>query len=56
MCKAGKHDGPELAGLRVYHVFWTLDPYGRTIEKPDSKDKLAEIMKPLPDAPAGGKS
>jgi len=54
--KAGKHDGPELAGLRVYHVFWTLDPYGRTIEHPDSKDKLAEIMRPIAVTSAGGKS
>ena len=22
----GRHDGPELVKLRMYHVFWTLDP------------------------------
>jgi hypothetical protein len=60
--KAGEHDGPELAGLRVYHTFWTLDPYGRTIEHPDRKDLLAQIMKPAnqtsTETPAtnGGKS
>ena len=48
MRKAGKHDGPELAGLRIYNCFWTLDPYGKTIEHPDKKVKLAEFMKPAP--------
>jgi len=51
MRRAGRHDGPELAGLRAYHVFWTLDPYGKTIEHPDSKQKIAEVM-----LPEGGKS
>jgi hypothetical protein len=51
--KAGKQDGPELAGLRVYNCFWTLDPDGKTIEHPDKKVLLSEIMK---SAPTGAKS
>jgi hypothetical protein len=47
---AGKHDGPKLAGMRVYRVYWTLDPYGKTIEHPDRKVLLGEYM--LPDAGA----
>jgi hypothetical protein len=39
----GRHDGPELAKLRMYHVFWTLDPWGATIEKPDRKELVEEV-------------
>jgi hypothetical protein len=47
--KAGKHDGPELTGLRVYTCYWTLDPYGKTIEHPDKKVLVKEVLKsPLP--------
>lgn len=55
MRRAGRHDGPELAGIRVYHVYWTLDPYGKTIEHPDSKVKMAEVMLPI-DEKSSGKS
>lgn len=41
--RAGRHNGPELTSLRVYHVFWTLDSYGSTIEKPDRKEKIDEV-------------
>ena len=46
MRRAGKHDGPALVGMRVYHVYWTLDPYGKTIEHPDSKTRVGEYMEP----------
>ena len=48
---AGKHDGPQLVGMRVYRVYWTLDPYGKTIEHPDRKELLGEYM--LPQASQG---
>jgi hypothetical protein len=51
MRRAGRHNGPELAGIRVYRVYWTLDPDGKTIEHPDSKVLLGEYM-----SPAQGKS
>ena len=29
--------------LRMYRVYWTLDPYGATIEKPDRKVLIDEV-------------
>lgn len=46
--RAGRHSGPELSKLRLYHVYWTLDPMGATIEKPDRKVLVKEVS--LPDA------
>ncbi len=44
--RGGHHDGPELVKLRMYHVFWTLDPHGATIEKPDRRELIAEVSLP----------
>jgi hypothetical protein len=44
--RGGRHDGPELVKLRMYHVFWTLDPYCSTIEKPDRKEFVDEVALP----------
>jgi hypothetical protein len=41
--RGGRHPGPELTTLRLYHVFWTLDSYGSTIEKPDRKVEIDEV-------------
>jgi hypothetical protein len=44
--RGGRHDGPELVKLRMYHVLWTLDPWGATIEKPDHKELVDEVALP----------
>jgi hypothetical protein len=44
--RKGKLDAPALVGMRVYRVYWTLDPYGKTIEHPDSKTRVGEYMTP----------
>jgi hypothetical protein len=41
--RGGRHPGPELVKLRLYHVFWTFDSYGSTIEKPDKKVLIDEV-------------
>jgi hypothetical protein len=30
----------------MYHVLWTLDPFGATIEKPDHKELVDEVALP----------
>ncbi len=49
---AGLHDGPALAGLKVYRVTWELDPWARNVDAPARMDLLAEIHR----APAGRSS
>jgi hypothetical protein len=44
--RGGRIDGPELVKLRMYHVLWTLDPFGATIEKPDRKELIDEVALP----------
>jgi hypothetical protein len=44
--RAGRHDGPALSGLRLYKVYWTLDPWGANIDKPDKKVLLHEVSLP----------
>jgi len=44
--KGGRHPGPELSAIRMYKVYWTLDPYGATIEKPDRKVLVDEVTAP----------
>ena len=44
--RGGRHEGPELVKLRMYHVFWTLDPAGANIEKPDRKELIEEVTMP----------
>lgn len=34
---AGLHTGPKLAGLKLYRVRWTLDPWARNAKTPDEK-------------------
>jgi hypothetical protein len=44
--RGGRHEGPELVKLRMYHAFWTLDPTGANIEKPDRKELIEEVALP----------
>jgi hypothetical protein len=47
--RAGRHNGPLLITIRLYHVFWTLDPTGRNIDSPDRRELIDEAD--LPDNP-----
>ena len=40
----GRNDGPELSGIRMYRVFWQLDPWARNVDSPTRKDLLHEIV------------
>ena len=44
--RAGGMRGRNWLKLRMYHVFWTLDPIGKTIEKPDRKELIDEVTLP----------
>jgi hypothetical protein len=41
--RGGRHQGPELAKLRMYHVFWTLHVSGDNLDQPDRKELIAEV-------------
>lgn len=41
--RAGRHNGPPLQAVRVYRVYWVLDPWARNIERPDRKNLLVEV-------------
>ena len=40
--REGRHDGPPLAGLRLYEVTWRFDPELRNINRPDERILLNE--------------
>ncbi|HEX6940098.1 MAG TPA: hypothetical protein VF158_11855 [Longimicrobiales bacterium] len=42
----GAHDGPPLAGVRLYRAEWTLDPWARNVARPDRRELIAELMDP----------
>jgi hypothetical protein len=46
MRREGRHGGPELITIRLYHVFWTLDPWGRNLDSPDRKELIDEAESP----------
>ncbi len=46
--RAGAHDGPPLAGLRLYAGHWQLDPAARNAAAPDTRRPVAEFMAPPP--------
>lgn len=41
---AGRHDGPPLAGIRLYDVHWKLDPWARNAHHPDARELIAEVL------------
>jgi hypothetical protein len=41
--QSGGHDGPELSGLRMYRVTFTLDADGRNIDQPDAKQLIDQV-------------
>jgi hypothetical protein len=41
--RAGKHDGPPLAAVRLYRMQWQLDPHARNVATPDERQPLREV-------------
>lgn len=41
--RVGLHNGPRLQAIRLYRVYWVLDPWARNIDHPDRKDLLVEV-------------
>jgi len=42
--RAGRHDGPPLRAMRLYQVYWVLDPWARNVNHPDRKNLLVEVQ------------
>jgi hypothetical protein len=40
---AARHSGPPLEGLRLYRVYWKLDPSALNVNLPDKKELLSEV-------------
>jgi hypothetical protein len=40
---AGRHGGPQLVGMRLYRVTWTLEPSASNVDRPDYKELLTEV-------------
>jgi hypothetical protein len=41
--QAGRHQGPPLEGIRLYRVYWQLDPWARNADQPNRKELLFEV-------------
>ena len=44
--KKGRHHGPALKGIRLYHLQWKLDPQARNKDLPDQRELVAEWIAP----------
>jgi hypothetical protein len=44
--RQGRFSGPVLSGIRMYRVYWHLDPLGRNITSPDKMDLILEVKLP----------
>jgi hypothetical protein len=42
--REGRHNGPPLAGMRLYRLTWTLDPSASNVDQPDRKELLTEVV------------
>jgi hypothetical protein len=40
---AGLHNGPPLRGIRLYRLYWKLDPWARNVDDPDSRELVLEV-------------
>ena len=40
--QAGRHDGPPLQGIKLYQLYWQLDPRAGNVDQPDHRKLLAE--------------
>ncbi len=45
--RAGLHDGPVLRGMRLYRLTWALLPRASNVERPEGKEFLLEVGRPL---------
>jgi hypothetical protein len=41
--QAGRHHGPPLQAMRLYQVYWVLDPWARNVDRPDSEELVVEV-------------
>ena len=41
--RAGRHHGPPLEGIRLYQLYWKLDPWARNADQPDRRELLFEV-------------
>jgi len=41
--RAGRHNGPPLAAVRLYELHWHLDPWARNAERPDRRTLVLEV-------------
>ena len=46
--RAGGHQGPPLAGLRLYRMTWGIDPRAANRDRPLSRELLGETRRELP--------
>jgi hypothetical protein len=46
---AARHSGPPLEGMRLYRVYWKLDPWALNLNAPDHKQLLSEVSKRVKD-------
>jgi hypothetical protein len=44
---AGRHNGPPLEGIRLYELYWMLDPWARNADRPDRQELILEVMDPV---------
>ena len=44
---AGQHDGPALQGVKLYRLYWKLDPWARNIDRPDGKNLIFAVTPPV---------
>jgi hypothetical protein len=44
---AGRHHGPPLQGIRLYELYWKLDPWARNADQPDRQELILEVMDPV---------
>ena len=49
--EAGRHHGPPLEAIRLYRLYWKLDPWARNANGPDRKELLFEVSKRTPVEP-----
>jgi len=40
-----RHDGPQLAALRLYELEWTIDPEAANVDRPDRRAFVAEVRR-----------
>jgi len=46
--RTGGHEGPPLAGLRLYRMTWRIDPRAANRDRPLSRELLGEARRELP--------